>query len=147
MKSRWDQLGSEYAGNPNVLIGDVDCTVEEELCKRFDIGGYPTLKYFTPETGNMGVKYTGDRFIEDLQAFAKTLETRACSVDKLDLCSEKEQDYVKKMQAKGADAADKELKRLKGMNAADMSPDKLSWRDARIKLLAQLAAKTGSQEL
>ena len=27
-------------------LGTVDCTVEKKLCKRFNVKGYPTLKYY-----------------------------------------------------------------------------------------------------
>lgn len=27
-------------------IGKIDCTVEKSVCKRFNVKGYPTLKYY-----------------------------------------------------------------------------------------------------
>mgnify|MGYP003890590001 CR=1 FL=1 len=50
----WNELGDSYAGSSSVVIGDVDCTVEEDLCSRFEVRGYPTLKYFNTETGEAG---------------------------------------------------------------------------------------------
>ena len=38
MKPAWDQLDAEYAGS-SVLIGDVDCTVETELCSEKGVSG------------------------------------------------------------------------------------------------------------
>jgi protein disulfide-isomerase A6 len=34
MKPDWDKLGDEFAGSKTVLIGDVDCTVEKDLCSK-----------------------------------------------------------------------------------------------------------------
>ena len=41
LKPEWDKL----AENVNVLIGEVDCTVEVELCQEHGVKGYPTIKY------------------------------------------------------------------------------------------------------
>lgn len=46
MKPAWDKLGGEYEGSSSVVIGDVDCTVHQDLCQRFEVRGYPTIKYF-----------------------------------------------------------------------------------------------------
>merc|ERR1719253_2164566 len=53
----WNELGDAYAGSSSVVVGDVDCMVEEALCERFEVRGYPTLKYFTAETGAEGEAY------------------------------------------------------------------------------------------
>jgi hypothetical protein len=39
MKPAWDELGDAFAGSATVLIGDVDCTVEESLCKKYGVEG------------------------------------------------------------------------------------------------------------
>lgn len=62
MKPAWDQLGSEYADSTSVLIGDADCTASgKSLCEEYDIKGYPTIKYFSSETGPSGADYSGGR--------------------------------------------------------------------------------------
>lgn len=62
MKPAWDQLGSEYADSTSVLIGDADCTAGgKSLCEEFDVKGYPTIKYFTADTGAKGGDYNGGR--------------------------------------------------------------------------------------
>ena len=42
-------LTHRYEGSSSVVIGDVDCTVEQDLCSKFGVSGYPTLKVFTAE--------------------------------------------------------------------------------------------------
>ena len=59
MKPDWDKLGMEYKDSSSVLIGDADCTVEQELCSKYGVRGYPTVKYFTAETGDQGKDYQG----------------------------------------------------------------------------------------
>ena len=46
MAPAWEKLGEEYALSESVLIGDVDCTQQKDLCSRFGVRGYPTLKYW-----------------------------------------------------------------------------------------------------
>ena len=56
MKPDWDSLAETYAGSSSVVIADVDCTTDggKEACSRFEVRGYPTIKYFTAETGKTG---------------------------------------------------------------------------------------------
>jgi hypothetical protein len=68
MKPAWDQLGDEFADSTSVVIGDVDCTVEEELCGKYGVEGYPTIKYFTGATDPTGDSYDGGREYDDLKA-------------------------------------------------------------------------------
>ena len=44
------------------MVGDVDCTVETELCSDYGVSGYPTIKYFTPETDEKGDSYNGGSY-------------------------------------------------------------------------------------
>jgi len=67
-----DELSGKYkeraeAGEgPNVTVAKVDCTVEDALKERFNIDGYPTIKLFK---GGKSISYTGDRSLQDLEAF------------------------------------------------------------------------------
>ena len=44
--------------NPPVLLGAVDATVESDLASKFDVSGYPTLKFFKK---GVAVDYDGPR--------------------------------------------------------------------------------------
>ena len=48
MKPAWDALAEEYETSKTVVIADVDCTKERALCERFEIEGFPTIKFFNP---------------------------------------------------------------------------------------------------
>jgi protein disulfide-isomerase A6 len=101
MKPAWDQLGDEFADSKTVVIGDVDCTVETDLCGKLGVKGYPTVKYFTgnPE----GETYEGGRDFESLKTFAAESLGPSCSFENLDLCDEEKKAFFAEWFAKGAD--------------------------------------------
>jgi predicted phage tail protein len=85
MKPAWDALMDEYAGNPSILVADVDCTAAgESLCQKVGVQGYPTIKHGDP---NDLQDYQGGRSEEDLKSFAQTLGP-SCGPKSLDLCDE-----------------------------------------------------------
>jgi hypothetical protein len=102
MKPAWDQLSEEFADSSSVVVADVDCTVETELCSDYDVSGYPTIKYFTPETDEKGDSYNGGRDFDALKAHVvDNLEVK-CQADSGEGCTDKEKGYIEKMKAKGA---------------------------------------------
>jgi len=114
MKPAWDQLGDEFAGSKTVLIGDVDCTVEKDLCSKFGVRGYPTIKTFTgnPE----GDAYEGGRDYDALKKFADESLGPSCSNDNIDLCDDDQKAILEKYNAMSAaerktivDDTDKEI--------------------------------------
>lgn len=110
MKPAWDQLTEEFEGNSNVVIADVDCTKDEskDLCSKYGVRGYPTIKYFTSSTDPMGDKYEGGRDFSALKDFASENLGPSCGPDNLDLCSEEEVAEIEKFQAMDA----KELQKV-----------------------------------
>jgi protein disulfide-isomerase A6 len=138
MKPTWNKLGAEYDGHSSVLIGDVDCTVHQDLCQRFGVNGYPTIKYFNSETGEDGEKYQSGRDYDSLKAHVVEHLEAGCSVEEPEDCTEKEQKYIKKMQA-SPDKVPKQLTRLEGMAKKKMAPNLKEWVNQRINILKQLA--------
>ena len=134
----WNELGDSYAGSSSVVIGDVDCTVEEDLCSRFEVRGYPTLKYFNAETGTAGGDYQSGRDLDSLKAFVDENLEMKCSVTDQERCTEKEVGYIEKMQGKSADEVAAALKRLEGMRDGSMKPELKQWVVQRINILNQL---------
>ena len=111
MKPDWDKLGAEYDGS-SVVIGDADCTKEQELCSDYGVQGYPPW-YFTAETGKDGADYQGGRDFDSLKKFVEDTLAKACEVDNTENCDERSK-YIEKMKAKGSDA-NKQLARLTKM--------------------------------
>mmetsp|Transcript_3337 Transcript_3337/g.12086 ORF Transcript_3337/g.12086 Transcript_3337/m.12086 type:complete len:201 (+) Transcript_3337:60-662(+) len=141
MKPAWDQLAGEYEGS-SVLVADVDCTVEKDLCEKYEVRGYPTVKYFTAETGKDGESYNGSRNLEDLQAFVQENLELKCSIASMtEGCTEKEVKYFEKMQGKGADEWQKQLDRLNKMKGDSMAKELKQWIAQRISILTQMTAK------
>jgi len=135
MKPAWDELGSKYADSASVLIADVDCTVEESVCSDNGVSGYPTIKYYTSETGRSGESYSGGRDSDALSAFVEETFGARCNVSTLEDCDEKAKKYIEKMRAKGADAQTAELSRLQGLQSGKMAADKQQWLNQRAGLL------------
>ncbi|KAJ3383584.1 Thioredoxin domain-containing protein 5, partial [Lobulomyces angularis] len=61
-----DSLAPETKNYVN--IAKVDCTVEKATCNRFDIRGFPTLKFF--QDGEFTSNYNGARTLEELKKFS-----------------------------------------------------------------------------
>jgi protein disulfide-isomerase A6 len=64
----WDTLGESFAHSKDVVIGKVDADAHKELGSRFDVHGYPTLKWF-PKGSTTPEEYNGGRDLESLSAF------------------------------------------------------------------------------
>ena len=138
MKPAWDQLMGEFESSSSVVVGDVDCTVETDLCSEYDVSGYPTIKYFTPETDEKGDSYNGGRDFDALKAHVvDNLEVK-CQADSGEGCSDKEKAYIEKMKAKGADDIQKQYDRLDGMKSGKMAKEQKQWVMQRFNILGQL---------
>jgi len=99
MKPAWDQLGDEFKSSKTVLIGDVDCTVEKDLCGKYGVRGYPTIKYFTSSTAADGDAYEGGRDFDSLKKFADESLGPSCSNDHIDLCDDEQKQTLEKYNA------------------------------------------------
>jgi len=117
MKPAWDKLGNEYKNSKSVIIGDVDCTVEKTLCQKYEVRGYPTIKYYTGSTAPTGDDYKGGRDYDALSLWAKENLGPTCGAENLDLCSDEQKAVLEaKMKLTTAeldaeiDAAEAEIK-------------------------------------
>jgi len=100
MKPDWDKLMGEFKGNPNVLVGDADCTAAgKELCSDLGVRGYPTIKHGDPADLQ---DYKGGRSFADLQKFASDLKP-SCSPKNIDLCDDDKKKQIEEFKAMGAE--------------------------------------------
>ena len=99
MKPAWDQLGDAFRGSSEVLIGDVDCTVEVLLCEQYGVTGYPTIKYLTDSTPPKGEDYEGGREFDQLKAFADENLKASCGPQNTHLCDEAQTAILRKYMA------------------------------------------------
>jgi hypothetical protein len=76
----------DFKGSPTSLVADVDCTTEgKELCEKFEVKGYPSIKYGDPAELK---DYQGGRSYDDLKKFADENLGPSCGPANLELCSE-----------------------------------------------------------
>ena len=65
----YEELATVFAGDADdVVIAKVDATEEEELGRKYDIKGFPTIKFF-PSGGAAAEEYQGGRSLEDFVSF------------------------------------------------------------------------------
>mmetsp|Transcript_29412 Transcript_29412/g.68197 ORF Transcript_29412/g.68197 Transcript_29412/m.68197 type:complete len:140 (+) Transcript_29412:166-585(+) len=138
MKPAWEDLGTEYKDSASVLIGDADCTVEADLCSKHGVRGYPTIKYFTAETGKEGKDYSGGRSLPDLKKFVSENLEAKCDPSAPKDCTEKEVKFIEQMKAKSEDERAKQIERLEKMKGGSMKPELKQWLLQRLAILRQL---------
>ncbi|RIB02001.1 thioredoxin-like protein [Gigaspora rosea] len=63
----WEELSRKLQNKVNV--GEVDCTTEKDICSKFNIQGYPTLKLI--KGADDITDYKGSRQLQSLQEFAE----------------------------------------------------------------------------
>jgi len=56
--------------NPNVKLAKIDATVEKELASKYEVKGFPTLKFFTKPAGT-NIPYEGGRTAPDIVNWLK----------------------------------------------------------------------------
>lgn len=114
MKPAWDQLAKAFADSKTAVIVDVDCTKDDskDLCSKYGVRGYPTIKYFTDSTDPMGDKYEGGRDFDSLKAFADENLGPSCSYNNLDLCDDEQKAEIEAVAAMSDSEREEKLKEL-----------------------------------
>jgi protein disulfide-isomerase A6 len=140
MKPAFDEIGGVYNGpDSSVLLGKVDCTVETELCQKFSVTGYPTVKVFDSETGMTGKPYNGGRDLAALRKFVDENLKPKCSMQNQDGCSDKEKAFIAKITGFSKAEAEEQVERLDKMKSQSMAPDLKKWVIQRLVLLKEVA--------
>lgn len=130
-------MGDEFAGSSSVVIGDVDCTVEADLCSKHGVQGYPTIKYWV---GGAVHDYSGGRDFSTLQKHVVDNLAPLCTVTDPKDCSDQEVSFINKMKGESKEALQKNLDRLSGMKDSKAKPELKRWINQRIAILTQLLA-------
>eukprot|EP01090_Pellita_catalonica_P013576 TRINITY_DN3263_c0_g1_i4.p1 TRINITY_DN3263_c0_g1~~TRINITY_DN3263_c0_g1_i4.p1 ORF type:complete len:191 (-),score=46.14 TRINITY_DN3263_c0_g1_i4:99-671(-) len=136
MKPAWDQLGDEYSDAKSVLIADVDCTENADLCGEYGVKGYPTLKYFLAGDEEPQA-YQGGRDYDSLNSFIQENLEAPCTIEDQSQCSEKEVKFIAAYQAKSEEDRAKQLTRLQGLAGQKMKAELKAWVRQRINILKQ----------
>eukprot|EP01063_Lacrimia_lanifica_P018879 TRINITY_DN2583_c0_g5_i1.p1 TRINITY_DN2583_c0_g5~~TRINITY_DN2583_c0_g5_i1.p1 ORF type:complete len:237 (+),score=55.31 TRINITY_DN2583_c0_g5_i1:46-756(+) len=165
---RLNLLAWEYRHGPKkqfhdkILIAAVDCDTNPALCKeRFDIPGYPYLKYFTWETDVVGHDYQKPMFsqgeratfrrktLEDFRMFAEEVMERVCSDDAEEYCTDKQRKYIAKYSSRSVADLKEQMARIQGMKGT-LTLENRRWNAQRLGLLLRLLLKAtagGNNEL
>ncbi|GMI10864.1 hypothetical protein TrVE_jg626 [Triparma verrucosa] len=142
MKPAYDQLSSEYSDDSNVVIADVNCGTEPELCEANEVTGYPTIKYWVKGSEN---SYNLGRDYSSLKDFVSSTLIIKCDINSsAQTCSDKALKYIAKMSMKSNEDVDNEVKRLEGMEGNSMKAELKNWLKERLGILKQLR---GDKEL
>jgi len=97
LKPDWDKLGDFYnKADSKAQIADVDCTADEgkKLCEKYEVSGYPTIKYFSSDTSELGEKYEEARDYNALKKFVKKMSKDPCAVQTQANCNKKEKTFI-----------------------------------------------------
>ncbi len=139
MKPAWDSLADEFDGSPSVLVADVDCTTEgKDLCSRFGVQGYPTIKSFFAD-GEDPQDYSGGRDLDSLKSHVEANLLIKCLItNPSDGCTDKEQAYIDKMSKKSKEDIAKQFSRLTNMKGQSMKKELKGWLNQRLRILAQM---------
>ncbi|XP_076437915.1 thioredoxin domain-containing protein 5-like [Babylonia areolata] len=89
----WEQLAKSFAGNSQVSVDKVDCTVSTKLCTDQGVRGYPTLILFN--NGDKVDQYQGSRSHEDLKAFVSRKVSEASGSQEEKVTEEEEEEEEK----------------------------------------------------
>lgn len=74
MKPAWQQLEAHFADDSEVCVGDVDCTVNQDVCQKHGVRGYPTIKAFK-DGGEKVEDYRSGRDFDSLKTFVTGMKS------------------------------------------------------------------------
>ena len=128
------------------MVGDVDCTAQgESLCHKFEIRGYPTIKYFKDGDISKGEDYQGGRDFDSLKDFVTDNLEVKCNIFEPSECSDREKGYIEKMRTKTPEERTKETERLLNMLGNSMKKELKQWISQRVHILKSLEQGTSDE--
>lgn len=137
MAPAWKELATDYVASSSVVIAEADCTADgKDVCTKFGVSGYPTIKYFKDGSAEAH-DYEGGRDVATLKSWTKENLEVACDIKDPSGCSEKEKAFLTKME--GAADVDAQLTRLQGMMTKPMKAELKGWVSQRLAILKQMS--------
>jgi len=145
-----------FKDNSDVVFCDVNLSEEQVRESHGEpqnpgAGGWPTIRYFNKETGYGGKPYpkkTDKAMCDELgdnsymQSYVEEMGgTSLCNAATEAGCGDKEKTYIGKWKDKAPADAQKELKRLQGMDSGAMKPESAKWLKQRAAILKQFGGK------
>jgi len=112
MAADWEKLGKDWDGHDTALIGEVDCTDDENdpLCEKFNVDGFPTLMWGDPSAAD---QYDGGRDYDSLSEFAKeNISKPICSLARMEVCTDEEKKIFAEIEALSDDDISKKAQDL-----------------------------------
>ena len=73
LRRAWTRLGETFG--ERVVVAEVDCDDAREVCARYDVRSYPTIRFFDEVNGEDGEEYGGNRGV-DFDSLAAFVEHR-----------------------------------------------------------------------
>jgi len=61
----YEVVATAFANEDNVVVAKVDCDAHKDLCAKYDVSGYPTIKWFT-KSNKDSERYDGPRDVESI---------------------------------------------------------------------------------
>lgn len=149
-----------FAGNKKVAFGDINLSEAGVRGEPYNpgSGGWPTIRYFTKETGLDGASYekkTSKSMCDELGDVYTMIEyieeassAALCDIDGSS-CNEKELAYLEKWKAKPAEEVAAQKERLDNMEVKQLKEDLQEWNYRRRRILQRLllAADSTGDEL
>jgi len=146
-----------FRGNNDVAFADINLSRHPVRSNHNPgAGGWPTIRYFTKQTGVAGGTYEKktslpmcqelgdiDRMINYVEDYSGTV---LCGPDGTN-CNEKELKYLEKMKGQDADAQEAQMDRIENMLKKPMKAELKEWAHRRLRLLGKMLASSGKEEL
>lgn len=85
----WAKLEPTFKDDEDVLVGKVDCIEEanKDLCVEMHIKSFPTIRYFTHETSEVGKAHSGRRKADAITTFIKKKLIPECGLKHVHKCT------------------------------------------------------------
>ena len=150
-------FGRAFAGNKDVVFGDVNIRENRIDSEGVGAGGWPTVKYYNKETGLGGATYnkkTSMSMCDELGPEYSYMEeyveeagkTSLCSIADGSNCDERSLNFLEKQKTKDAETWKTQFERLEALEDGDMKADLKAWVKIRKKILRTLLAEAGQAD-